>query len=176
MEPSAGGVLIAAPSLDDPHFSRSVVHLIEHSDRGTMGVIINRPLPMDLGELWPGAPEPLQQVRIAADGGPVARHGGLILHRCPDLPGAQELLPGLGGGGESAALVERFARGPDRRGPRLFLGHSSWGKGQLASELRRGSWRVRRGRLDWIFDLDGLDGLWERLSQDIDPLVNPSVN
>ena len=174
MSPAAGAVLVASPLLGDPHFARSVVFLIEHSDRGSMGVVVNRPLDTPLGELWPEAPTAIAGTRIAADGGPVGRQGGLILHACPDLPGAQELVPGLAAGGSTDALLARFASGPDRRGPRLFLGHSGWGAGQLDRELAQGAWTVRAGSTAWV--LRPPADLWQRLSDGPDPRLAPGLN
>ncbi|MFM2092495.1 MAG: hypothetical protein RLZZ127_2984, partial [Planctomycetota bacterium] len=163
MAPSAGAVLVASPLLKDPNFARSVVFLLEHGERGTMGLVVNRPLDERLGDLWAEVPTALAGATIAADGGPVAKTGGLILHGCPDLPGAQELVPGLAAGGTLDGIAARFATGPTRLGPRLFLGHAGWGPGQLDAELDQGSWIVRHGRLDWVLGPDHREALWQRL-------------
>lgn len=176
MKPAAGMVLVASPLLTDPHFAQTVVFLIEHGERGSMGLIVNRPLAERLGDLWAEVPPALAHAAIAADGGPVGRTGGLILHGCTDLPGAQELVPGLAAGGAIEAIAARFPTGPGRLGPRLFLGHSGWSAGQLAGEISHGSWLLRHGRLDWVLGPDHGDGLWKTLVSGPDPRLVPSVN
>ncbi len=176
MAPSAGAVLVASPLLADANFAKSVVFLLEHGERGSMGLIINRPLPERLGDIWAEVPPGLAPAAIAADGGPVGRTGGLILHGCTDLPGCQELVPGLAAGGAIEAIAARFPQGPSRLGPRLFLGHSGWGAGQLDAELTQGSWILRHGRLDWVLRPDHGEGLWQQLIDSPDPRLIPSVN
>ncbi len=177
MTPAAGTVLVATPALGDPNFMRSVVYLVEHSGDGALGFIVNRPLNTILGELWSEVPEGLAHARTAADGGPVERQKGLLLHACPDLPGCQPMSPGVAIGGDLEALAERFANGPDRGGPRLFLGHSGWGAGQLEREIRAGSWLVRPGQHAWLVDPASITDLWHRLSTDRPGgMPQPSLN
>ena len=150
MKPAAGSFLVAAPTLGDAHFMRAVVYLIEHNESGSMGLIVNRPLDMPLSAIWDGVPAGLAGALVAAEGGPVERERGLLLHGLPDLPGCQRIGDGLAIGGELAALADRFVNGADRAGPRLFLGHSGWGSGQLDFELEQGAWLVRPGNLDHL--------------------------
>jgi putative transcriptional regulator len=176
MKPVAGTFLVASSSLNDPNFMRSVIYLLEHGDAGTMGLIVNRPLDMPLSAIWDGVPAGLADAVIAAEGGPVERDRGLLLHGLADLPGCQRIGDGVAIGGDVAALAARFGGGADQCGPRLFLGHSGWGPGQLAQELEQGSWVVRPGHLDHLLVSPPTD-LWRRL---IDGggtgLPEPSVN
>ncbi len=175
MKPVAGTFLVAAATLGDPNFMRSVIYLVEHNDSGSMGLIINRPLEMPLSAIWDGVPAGLAQAQVAAEGGPVERDRGLLLHCLTDLPGSQRIGDGLAIGGELAGLASRFADGADRSGPRLFLGHSGWGPGQMEHELEQGSWLVRPGNLDHLLVAPPAE-LWRRLLDGGHGLPEPSVN
>ena len=175
MKPLAGTFLVAASTLGDPNFMRAVVYLIEHNDSGTMGLIINRPLDMSLSAIWDGVPAGLADAQVAAEGGPVERDRGLLLHGLTDLPGSQRISDGLAIGGEVAALAARYSEGCDRTGPRLFLGHAGWGPGQLDNEVEQGSWLVRPGNLDHLLVAPPGE-LWGRLLDGGQGLPEPSVN
>jgi putative transcriptional regulator len=175
MKPAAGTFLVASPNLGDANFMRTVVYVLEHGDAGTMGLIVNRPLDMPLSAIWDGVPPGLAGSLVAAEGGPVERERGLLLHGLPDLPGCQRIADGLAIGGEVAALSLRFGAGADRAGPRLFLGHSGWGSGQLEHELEQGAWLVRHGNLDHLLVAPPGE-LWRRLLDGGQGLPVPSVN
>jgi putative transcriptional regulator len=163
MEPAAGLFLVAAPELGDSNFMRSVVYLLEHHAGGSLGVIVNRPLITPLCELWEEVPSPLAGFAAAAEGGPVERHHGLLLHGVTDLPGSQSMGPGLALGGDLERIAVRWSAGPDQQGPRLFLGHSGWGPGQLAVEIAQGGWILRPGHIEALLATSPDPHLWERL-------------
>lgn len=163
MMPVAGMLLVASPRLSDPNFIRTVVYLLDHGDNGTFGFVLNRPLEVPLRELWGEVPQQLADLRIAAEGGPVERHKGLLLHRCSDLSGAQPLSEGFALGGDLNALAERFAGGIDAHGPRLFLGHSGWAPGQLAAELEEGAWLLRTGLHSQLLNPQPVSTMWQQL-------------
>lgn len=161
MRPRSGVFLVASPQLTDPNFVRSVVYLLDHSETGSLGFILNRPLDLPLGDLWSDAPGGLSEARIAAEGGPVDKHKGLLLHGDTTLAGAQLMGEGVAVGGDLTALQERWATGGDHNGPRLFLGHSGWTAGQLEQEIDEGAWLVRPGRLALLFDAQPSVLLWQ---------------
>ncbi len=154
---------MASPNLTDPNFLRSVVYLLDHGDSGSLGFIINRPLDLPLAELWTEAPGGLAEAHIAAEGGPVDKHKGLLLHADPSLDGAQLMAEGIAVGGELAALRERWPTGEDHCGPRLFLGHSGWTAGQLQQEIEEGAWIVRPGRVELLLGPQPSELLWQQL-------------
>ena len=181
-ELAAGVLLVANPQLTDENFCRSVVYLVEHSDEGSLGFIINRPLEMTLGDLWGDCPSGLADAKAAADGGPVERHKGLLLHRHPGIADTAAMGHGIFIGGDLPQIAARWASGPDRIGPRLFLGHSGWTGGQLGREIDIGAWLVRPGHSDLLAlvtdPTTGSDGdhLWERLRNGPHGLPTPSLN
>jgi putative transcriptional regulator len=163
MIPAAGILLLASPQLTDPNFLHSVVYLLDHGNNGTFGFIINRPLELPLREVWSEVPAALAQTCLAADGGPVDRHRGLLLHRCESLKGAQVMSAGICIGGELGALATQYAHGSDGSGPRLFLGHSAWAPGQLQNELEEGAWLMRPGTADLLLNPQPRPMLWQQL-------------
>ncbi len=179
---AAGMLLVASPQLTDDSFRRSVVYLVEHSTDGSLGFIINRPLELTLGELWAECPPTLSAALAAADGGPVERHKGLLLHRHPGIADAATMGHGIFIGGDLEQIIAHWSAGPDRHGPRLFLGHSGWVGGQLEREIAQGAWLLRPGhgdRLALITDpTTGSDGdhLWQLLSGGPFSMPAPSLN
>jgi putative transcriptional regulator len=176
MHPAAGTVLVASPTLRDPNFLGTVVYVLDHGPNGTLGFIVNRPLEVPLDELWEDVPAHLSQARIAALGGPVDRHKGLLLHGCPAITDAQRMADGVFAGGSIPELVARYADGADQTGPRLFLGHSGWASGQLEVELAEGAWFVRPGKISWLLDPVPMNNLWQHLVEGRTGLPDPSVN
>ncbi len=114
--------------------------------------------------------------RLAGEGGPVDRHKGLLLHACMDLAGAHPVSPTVAVGGDAAALAARWPDGGDLSGPRLFLGHSGWGLGQLERELEEGAWILRPGRPELLLDPYPPAGLWQQLIEGRHGMPDPSRN
>jgi len=175
MLPASGTVLVASRLLGDPSFMRTVVYLVEHDHDGSLGFIVNRPLDILLGDLWQECPSDLSAIRIAAEGGPVDRHKGLLLHGCADISGAQAMGGGVSVGGDLEELVKRFANGPGALGPRLLLGHSGWTAGQLDNEIAQGAWVVRPATPDVLLTALPPATLWQQLL-DGGTLPEPSLN
>lgn len=157
---TVGKLLIAEPLLGDPNFDRSVVLMIEHTDDGALGVVLNRPTELEvdtvLGE-WAGlaASPPVLYV-----GGPVEPNGVLALGRRagPDVtvPGWTSVLGEVG--------TVDLHLDPDELAGRLdsirfFAGYSGWGGGQLEAELAEGAWLVVPAVADDVFVPDP-DAMW----------------
>ncbi len=142
----APGVLIAVPGMQDPFFSRSVVLLVEHDHEGAFGVVLNRKAPVDLSTLLEGAGldnSAFEEEQAVWWGGPVQPESGMVLYL--DEPGLGEYLPshkispGLACSW-SMELLQDISAGNGPSVFALFLGRSSWGPGQLESELETGAW------------------------------------
>lgn len=177
MRPRSGVLLVATPQLTDPNFVRTVIYLLDHGDGGSLGFIVNRPLELPLSELWTEAPVGLAESHLAAEGGPVDKHKGLLLHCDTTLAGAQPMGEGVAIGGDLTALAERWATGGDLSGPRLFLGHSGWTAGQLQNEIDEGAWVVRPGRLDLLLGPQPSELLWQQLLEGrASGMPDPSLN
>jgi putative transcriptional regulator len=136
-----GRLLVAEPTMDDPNFARTVVLLLEHSDEGTLGVVLNRPSETTVGEALPGWAPVAATPAVVFVGGPVAPTGALALGTVSDgdAMGWNTVLGPIG-------LLD-LNQSPEHAAPevtqaRLFAGHAGWGPGQLEGELATGGWFV----------------------------------
>ena len=145
--------LIAMPALQDDVFHRSVVYLCEHSDRGTLGLIINKPCEISMTGLFEKLSLPLlrKDLRDAPVflGGPVQNDRGFVLH---DATFSQNNQPDesvyastmvIAGGMEmttSKDVLEAISAGFGPARVLVSLGYAAWGEGQLESELSENSW------------------------------------
>lgn len=140
----APGFLLAAPTLQDPNFVRSVVLLVRHTPQGAMGMIINRPGPRRLGELLQGAGidvggHVLDGLPVC-QGGPVAGESGWVVYQGPDPRGESfETVGDVRVTGSMEVFRDLMTR--DRADRVLFLlGYAGWGAGQLDAETEAGVW------------------------------------
>ena len=157
--------LIAMPGLEDAAFSRSVVYLCEHSERGALGLVINKPSDIDLQRLFEKVELPLRRVDLAHtpvfQGGPVQTERGFVLHESVGAEGdangesvyASTLsIPGGLEMTTSKDVLEALSTGAGPRKVLVSLGYSAWGEGQLESELCENSWLTVVADRDVIFD------------------------
>lgn len=159
-----GRLLVAAPTLLDPNFARTVVLMIEHNRDGALGVVLNRATATPLTEIVPAWGELAVAPGCVHLGGPVQPDGmiGLALLDTVDpvdIPGVTELWPGVG-------TVDLDAPAPGApgwiRGVRCFAGYAGWGPGQLDGEIVGGSWFVVDRHPDDLWSADP-GGLWRRV-------------
>ena len=150
IEPASGILLIAEPFLKDPNFLRTVVLLCEHQPEGSFGFVLNRPLENSLDELIPeleGYPIPV------FDGGPVQKDSLHFLHRLPEeIPGGQEIVPGIFWGGDFDAVITLLQEGRMNLDKiRFFIGYSGWGEGQLDTEMSEKTWLTVKATQQLVF-------------------------
>lgn len=153
----AGRLLLASPTLLDPNFSRTVVLLAAHGEEGAMGVILNRPSEVSVGEAVPpleGEDDSLNPVFL---GGPVSERSVIFLCEFMDASNAGLLVLGNVGFPASDVDVDEIVAASVRR--RLFAGYAGWAAGQLESELERGDWITHSPILDDLFS-DAPEDLW----------------
>ena len=153
--------LIAMPGLDDEAFARSVVYMCEHSDRGALGLVINKPSDINLQNLFDKVALPLRRDDLSGSpvfhGGPVQTERGFVLHECM-LAGSESVYAStmtIPGGLEmttSRDVLEALSTGAGPRKVFVSLGYSSWGEGQLESEISENSWLTVEADLSLIFD------------------------
>jgi putative transcriptional regulator len=157
----APGFLVAAPSLIDPSFVRTVVLLVEHGPEGSLGIVVNRPADVRFEEVLdslgiePDAAPELAPFPLLL-GGPVSPETGWILFD-PGEASASDLSDAvlLGDGialSASRALLDRMLRSGAPQGPRLLaMGYAGWSGGQLDEELERGVWLPATLHADLVF-------------------------
>lgn len=135
--------LVAMPSLDDPNFREAVAFICEHNEKGALGIVINRPMNVVLGDIF-------KQLAIEDDsgaaqrpvflGGPVQPERGFVIHRPPGQWEATLRIGDTLAVTTSRDVLTAIACG---RGPEqsfVALGYAGWGAGQLEEELRSNSW------------------------------------
>lgn len=153
-----GELLVARPGMPDGRFRQSVILLVEHSENGAFGLIINRVVQrISLSALFRSfgikAPRDMSQVNIHY-GGPVSPDTGFVLHTTEhNLNVIHEL-------GENVAIspvdavLRAMARGKRPRKIVIAVGYAGWGAGQLEREMRRGDWYTAPADPDILFDDD----------------------
>jgi len=156
MESLRGQLLVAGPGLIDPNFRRTVVLIGEHGDEGAMGVVLNRPSGVDLGEAVP----PLVELEGVDDvvfvGGPVQPRSIVVLGDFVDPDRAGQLV--FGSIGFLPSEIEPDEVGALARA-RVYAGYAGWGAGQLEGELEEGSWIVAPAAATDVFT-DAPEQLW----------------
>jgi putative transcriptional regulator len=153
--------LIAMPGLEDDDFAKSVIYMCEHSDRGALGLIINKPSDINLKRLFEKVDLPLERSDLTLapvfHGGSVQTERGFVLHESM-LPGEEAVYAStmtIPGGLEmttSKDVLEALATGNGPRKIFVSLGYSSWGQGQLESEISDNSWLTVAADPAVIFD------------------------
>jgi putative transcriptional regulator len=142
----ANQFLVAMPGMVDPNFAGSVIYLFEHTQKGAMGLVVNKPTELDLATLFDKIELKLeiapQLDRSVYFGGPVQVERGFVLHESnPHLSYSSSLIiPGGLTMTTSKDVLEAVAVG---NGPRKFLmtlGYSGWGAGQLEEEISLNGW------------------------------------
>jgi putative transcriptional regulator len=157
MDSARGQLLIAGPGLLDPNFWRTVVLVIEHSDEGALGLVLNRPSETTVGEAVPQLEElviPDEQLFI---GGPVQPSAVIVLGEFEDATDAALISFDDVGVLATATSPEDLAA--ELRTARAFVGHAGWGPGQLDTEIERGDWILETARRDDAFS-ENPRGLW----------------
>jgi putative transcriptional regulator len=157
--------LIAMPGLEDDAFAKSVVYLCEHSPRGAMGLVINKPSDINLKALFDKVDLPLRRADLSDSpvfqGGPVQTERGFVLHEAfvsSDIDPSESVYAAtmaIPGGLEmttSKDVLEAMSSGAGPRRVLVSLGYSAWGEGQLEAEMGENSWLTVEADLGVIFD------------------------
>ena len=153
--------LIAMPGLQDEAFAKSVIYMCEHSERGALGLVINKPSDINLKKLFEKVELPLHREDLTQSpvfqGGPVQTERGFVLHESI-MPGNESIYAStmtIPGGLEmttSKDVLEALSTGYGPRKVFISLGYSSWGQGQLESEISDNSWLTVAADPAVIFD------------------------
>jgi putative transcriptional regulator len=152
-----GQLLIASATLLDPNFQRTVVLVAEHSDEGAMGVVLNRPSPVNAAEAVPILASLVGEGDLVHVGGPVQPGAVVALaeYAEPDLAATIA----FGDVGFLAADADTEALAGTLRRVRVYAGYAGWSPGQLEAELEEDAWIVEPAVADDVFTNDA-DGLW----------------
>jgi putative transcriptional regulator len=173
LAPARGVFLVAKSEIQDGPFYQSVVLLLAHSDKGSLGLIVNRPTEVPVSEALPELGG--KTAHELYYGGPIALDGLLFLVRSdhqprpPRPPGpswnAERVLDDVDYSGDRTLLDELMRLETKSDALRLFIGHSGWAPGQLDAELARGSWDVVQADAATVFTKEP-KLMWLELSRD----------
>ena len=168
-------LLVAMPSLADPNFNQAVALICEHSaDKGALGIVVNKPLPMTLSEV-------LSQMKLeAADaaigarsvlrGGPVHKDRGFVVHRPGGQWDSSHVVSDQIQVTTSRDVLEAMARGAGPRDAFIALGYAGWGAGQLEREMLDNAWLSLPLDEAIVFETpfeDRWQAAWRRLGVDL---------
>jgi putative transcriptional regulator len=136
-----GSLLVAMPALTDPTFAGTVVYVLDHSDGGTLGVVLGRPSQVCIKDVLPGWNDLAVEPCVFHVGGPCETDTALCLAVAPGVAPAEDSgLRRVTGDvylvdldGDPTALAELA-------GLRVFAGYAGWSAGQLAGEIVEGAW------------------------------------
>jgi putative transcriptional regulator len=157
-----GALLVAAPLLDEPTFHRTVIYMLQHTDEGALGVVLNRPTDEErLPGLDPWMYE-LSHPQVVFEGGPVQANTLIAVAAVTADAESEAFAPLEDGLGtvDLAQLPDELAE--DLQNLRVFRGYAGWGPGQLEYELQEGSWIVVASDHADLFSANP-QGLWRNV-------------
>lgn len=147
--------LIAMPALEDPNFHHTATYICEHNEDGALGVIINRPLGLQLGDI-------LQHMDIDYNdniatttvymGGPVQSDRGFVLHETLGNWEATLKVTDTMGVTSSSDILKAIAEGKGPQNYLITLGYAGWGPGQLEEEIVGNTWLNGEASMRIVFN------------------------
>lgn len=152
--------LIAMPGMKDGNFAGTVVYMCEHNDKGALGLVINKPIDINLKHLFEKVDLSLERPDLASTpvffGGPVQTERGFVLHESLDAEGGHynstlKIAEGLEMT-TSRDVLEALSNGAGPRKVFITLGYAGWSAGQLEEELSRNGWLTVDAQPDIIFN------------------------
>ncbi len=149
-------LLIAMPGMPDPNFNSTVTLICEHNDDGALGIVINRPLGLQLGGLFEqlslGEADAIAAKRPVLSGGPVARERGFVLHNPgPDFESSMSVSENIQLT-LSRDVLDALAAGSGPDQTLVALGYAGWEPGQLEAEMMANTWLNVPASPEIVFD------------------------
>lgn len=159
--PEKGKILISEPFLPDTFFNRSIVYLTEHTDKGSVGFILNKKLDLKICDAIEGFEDWEETLNM---GGPVAPDTLHYLHNLGKIiPKSIQIDKNIFWGGEIDVIRELIKMGKISDSQiRFFLGYSGWSAGQLERELKDNSWVIATVKSDMIMN-NSSDDTWKKV-------------
>jgi putative transcriptional regulator len=143
IESFSGKLLIASPSMPD-YFHRTVILVVEHSEDGAFGVVLNRPSETTVGEASPELAELIGEGHVIHVGGPVQPNAVTAVADHLDPTDATKLIVG------SVGMVD-LDDPPELSRVRVFAGYAGWAAGQLDGEMEQEAWIIEDAHPDDLF-------------------------
>jgi putative transcriptional regulator len=151
----ANQFLIAMPAMADPNFNQTVTYVCEHSEKGALGIVINRPMDMRLDEVFrqlnvESSDDELAN-RPVLQGGPVHQDRGFVLHEAAGDWDSSLLVSDSIRVTTSRDILAAMARGDGPQRSLVALGYAGWEAGQLESEVTENAWLTVPAEPEIIF-------------------------
>ena len=157
--------LIAMPTLVDPNFEATVTYMCAHSEEGAMGIVINRPLEIELGDVLEQMELAVQDLAIVSrpvyQGGPVHQDRGFVIHRPAKEWNSTITISTEVGISTSRDILEAISAGDGPEDALVALGYAGWGAGQIEYEMAQNAWLSGPADLEIIFQTP-VDKRWQR--------------
>lgn len=151
--------LIAMPGMADPHFSKTLTFICEHTPKGAIGIIVNKPIELTLAHLFDQVeiPLPLENYSLRETnvlfGGPVLMDRGFVLHQPLGNWNSTLKVDDDTGLTTSRDILDSISRGDGPARILVTLGYAGWGPGQLEDEIGRNGWLSVAANTSLMFDL-----------------------
>ncbi|MGB3468475.1 MAG: YqgE/AlgH family protein [Cyclobacteriaceae bacterium] len=188
-KPTTGDVLISNPMMGDPNFERSIIYLCEHSNEGSLGLVLNKPSKVSLDEVIDDIES--DEVPLFV-GGPVEQNTLHYIYSVntdsiikKPLEGAKKISGDIYMGGDFDELKDIYLTLPfNTSHVKFFVGYSGWSEGQLQKEIEDNSWVVVKdppasdifnssSRIHWKDMMTELGGRYKMMSNyPVDPRLN----
>ena len=145
------------PGMADPYFSRTLTLICEHSERGAIGLVVNKPIEVTLGSLFEQVNIALHDEALALQavhfGGPVMVDRGFVLHQPLGDWNSTLKIDDDTGLTTSKDILDAMAKGDGPSRALVTLGYAGWAPGQLEDEIKRNGWLTVEAKASMIFDL-----------------------
>jgi putative transcriptional regulator len=150
-------LLIAMPAMGDPNFSQTVALICDHNAQGALGLILNKPLPMRMGEIFEQLEIEIEEgpliERQVLRGGPMQTDRGFVVHRAGGEWDSTLKVSDAIHVTTSRDILAAMARGKGPEEAVVALGYAGWDGGQLEDEIRANAWLCAPVEAGIIFDL-----------------------
>lgn len=159
--PEKGRILISEPFLRDHIFGRSVVLLVDHNTDGSMGLILNKRLPLNFNHL-------IEDVEFSEkiplyQGGPISMDTLFYLHTLEGIPKSLQISPHIYLNGDFNAIKDYLLQGGSAKGyVRFFLGYSGWEQRQLAHEVAENTWLISKENAATLMNETSNEQMWRK--------------
>ena len=149
--------LIAMPNMADPNFSRTLTYICEHSDKGALGLVVNRPGDITLGTLLGQAEITLYNDEWKTvpvyNGGPVETDRGFVLHQPVGSWQSTLAVNDVAGLTTSRDVLLSMVAGKGPEKMLVAVGYAGWAAGQLEQEIKQNGWLTVEADLDVVFNM-----------------------
>lgn len=159
--PEKGDFLLSEPFLADNNFSRTVIFLCEHNEEGSFGLVVNKPLDVEISSILSDVPEAHIPIHI---GGPVEQNQLFYMHKEAQIEGCLEIVPDVFLGGDYNEVKELITQEKlHKENMRFYIGYTGWGKDQLQQEIDDLSWVVVKNNQELTPFMNAENDLWKEL-------------